>query len=75
MLELYTHRRSQQHNTNQPVASELSSDYGAGDAVIILQRFMGGVAVSQRHNVILPFSGKPRFTYGDDKDSQGEGGA
>lgn len=63
------------HTTSQPVASELSSEYAAGDAVIILQRFNGGVAVSERHNVILPFSGKPRFTYGDDKGAKGEGGA
>jgi prepilin-type N-terminal cleavage/methylation domain-containing protein len=63
------------HTTNQPIASELSSDYGAGDGVIVVQRFTGGVAVSQRHNVILPFSGRPRFTYGDDKGSKGEGGA
>jgi len=63
------------HTTNQPIASDLSAEYGAGDAVIILQRFTGGVAVSQRHNVILPFSGKPRFTYGEDKGPKGEGGA
>jgi prepilin-type N-terminal cleavage/methylation domain-containing protein len=63
------------HTTNLPIASDLSSDYGAGDAVIVVQRFTGGVAVSQRHNVILPFSGRPRFTYGDDKGSKGQGGA
>ncbi len=63
------------HTNNQPVASDLSSDYGAGDAVVVIQRFTGGVAVSEQHNVILPFSGKPRFTYGDEKGSKGEGGA
>lgn len=63
------------HTNSQPIASELSSDYGAGDAVIVIQRFTGGVAVSEQHNVILPFSGKPRFTYGDDEGPKGEGGA
>jgi len=63
------------HTNNQPIVSDLSSDYGAGDAVIVIQRFTGGVAVSAQHNVILPFSGKPRFTYGDDKGAKGEGGA
>ncbi len=63
------------HTNNQPVASDLSSEYGAGDAVIAIQRFNDGVAVSEQHNVILPFSGKPRFTYGDEKGSKGEGGA
>ena len=63
------------HTNNQPVASDLSSEYGAGDAVIVIQRFNDGVAVSEQHNVILPFSGKPRFTYGDEKGSKGEGGA
>ncbi len=63
------------HTSGQPVASDLSSDYGAGDAVIVIQRFTGGVAVNEQHNVILPFSGKPRFTYGDEKGSKGEGGA
>ena len=64
--------------TNQPVASKLSPDYAAGEAIITLQKTLGGAAASQEHNVLIPFSGKPRFTHGNEGDvdtSAGEGGA
>ncbi|MEC9071430.1 MAG: type II secretion system protein [Myxococcota bacterium] len=62
--------------TNLPVASTLSPEYAAGEATIVLQKTVGGSAASQQHNVLIPFSGKPRFTYGNDMNTgEGEGGA
>ena len=60
--------------TSQPVSSPLSSDYGAGEAVIALQRQVDGVAAGLRHNVLVPYSGRARWTHGDDINSaEGEG--
>lgn len=61
--------------TSKPLPSDLSAEYGSGDAVIVLQRFTNGVADSLKHNVIVPFSGKPRYTHGDHDAAAGEGGA
>ena len=63
-------------STNLPVASTLSADYAAGEAIIVLQKTIGGAAASQQHNVLVPFSGKPRFTFGNELTTgEGEGGA
>ena len=60
--------------TNQPIPSTLSAEYAAGDAVLVLQRFVDGDAVGFAHNVLIPYSGRPRWTYGEDVDSAlGEG--
>ena len=70
--------RAVDRDTSQPVASTLSGDYAAGEAVIVLQKTIGGSPASQEHNVLVPFSGKPRFTFGNEGDidrSAGEGGA
>jgi len=66
--------------TNKPVPSQ-DSHYGAGDYIISISRFdaVTGVAVGLVHHVIVPYSGRARFTYGADKDSAdtaaGEGGS
>ena len=61
--------------TGQPIPSTLDNQYGAGDAIIVLQSFKGQVPESERHNVIIPFSGSAYFTFGNDPySSQGEGG-
>jgi len=61
--------------TSQPVASALSSEYGAGDAVIVLQRIFDDQPAGIRHNVLVPYSGKARWTHGDDVHSAGGEGA
>ncbi|MCB9729335.1 MAG: prepilin-type N-terminal cleavage/methylation domain-containing protein [Deltaproteobacteria bacterium] len=64
-------------STNQPVAPDANdgTDYAAGDAVIVLQQFEGGVASTIPNNIIVPFSGNTRFTYGDDvRSAAGQGG-
>lgn len=59
----------------QPVQSA-DAAYAAGDAVLVLELFLREDEAGIPHNVIIPFSGKPRVTYGDDEDGTwGEGGA
>tara|TARA_Y100000994_G_scaffold189533_1_gene158419 strand:- start:17 stop:652 length:636 start_codon:yes stop_codon:yes gene_type:complete len=52
--------------TSQPVTSVLSNDYAAGEAVIVLQRIYDGQPAGIRHNVLVPYSGKARWTHGED---------
>ena len=61
--------------TSQPVSSTLSNEYGAGDAVIVLQRIVDDQPASIRHNVLVPYSGKARWTHGDDIHAAGGEGA
>ena len=57
--------------TSQPVTSVLSTEYGAGDAVIVLQRVFQDQAAGIKHNVLVPYSGKARWTHGDDPHAAG----
>lgn len=60
--------------TSQPVSSVLSSEYGAGEAVIVLQRIFEDVPAGLQHNVLVPYSGKARWTHGADiHGASGEG--
>jgi prepilin-type N-terminal cleavage/methylation domain-containing protein len=52
--------------TSQPVVSVLSNEYAAGEAVIVLQRRFNGQFAGIRHNVLVPYSGKARWTHGED---------
>jgi prepilin-type N-terminal cleavage/methylation domain-containing protein len=64
-------------STNLPVAPDTDdgTDYAAGDAVIVLRQYLGAVAATIPHNVIIPFSGTVRFTFGEDvRSAAGEGG-
>jgi len=61
--------------TSQPVTSVLSNQYAAGEAVIVLQRIFEGQPAGIRHNVLVPYSGKARWTHGDDLHSGGGEGA
>lgn len=64
-------------STNLPVAPDTDDGtaYAAGDAVIVLRQYEGGVAATIPHNVIIPFSGTARFTFGEDvRSAAGQGG-
>ena len=61
--------------TSQPVNSVLSGDYAAGEAVIVLQRVFEGQPAGIRHNVLVPYSGKARWTHGEDVHSSGGEGS
>lgn len=64
-------------STNLPIPPHTDDGtlYAAGDAVIILRQFVGDAATGIPHNVIIPYSGNVRFTFGDDERSaDGQGG-
>lgn len=64
-------------STNLPVAPDTDDGdgYAAGDAVIVLRQYLDGVAATFPHNIIIPFSGTVRFTFGEDvRSAAGEGG-
>jgi prepilin-type N-terminal cleavage/methylation domain-containing protein len=61
--------------TSQPVSSVLSAEYAAGEAVIVLQRIFDGQPAGIRHNVLVPYSGKARWTHGEDVHAGGGEGA
>ena len=61
--------------TSQPVSSALSGEYGAGEAAIVLQRIYNDQPAGIRHNVLVPYSGKARWTHGDDVHGAGGEGA
>jgi prepilin-type N-terminal cleavage/methylation domain-containing protein len=61
--------------TSQPVSSVLSNEYAAGEAVIVLQRVFEDQPAGIRHNVLVPYSGKARWTHGEDIHSGGGEGA
>ena len=61
--------------TSQPMASVLSTEYGAGEAVIVLQRIFDGQRAGIQHNVLIPYSGNPRWTHGDDVHAAGGEGS
>lgn len=61
--------------TSQPVTSVLSASYGAGEAVIVLQRILNDQPAGIRHNVLVPYSGKARWTHGEDVHAAGGEGA
>ncbi|MGM0577013.1 MAG: pilus assembly FimT family protein [Myxococcota bacterium] len=64
--------------TNQAVAPPPGADqaYGAGDAIIVLRRYVDESASGIPHNVVVPYSGKPRVTYGSNiQTTDGQGGA
>ena len=60
--------------TSKPVPSN-DSNYGAGEFIVSLQGHLNDLEVGLAHHVILSYSGKARFTFGDDPESaDGEGG-
>ena len=60
--------------TSKPVPSA-DANYGAGEFIVSIQGHLNDSAVGLAHHVILSYSGKARFTFGDDPDSaEGEGG-
>lgn len=64
-------------NTNKPVPSQ-DSHYGAGDYIISIARFdeVTSTEVGLVHHVIVPYSGRARFTFGADANTAaGEGGS
>ncbi|MEZ4266281.1 MAG: prepilin-type N-terminal cleavage/methylation domain-containing protein [Myxococcota bacterium] len=64
-------------STNLPVAPDADDGtaYAAGDAVIVLRQYVEATAATIPHNVIIPFSGNVRFTFGEDvRSAAGEGG-
>lgn len=61
-------------NTSKPVPST-DSNYGAGEFIVSIQGHLNDAEVGLTHHVILSYSGKARFTFGDDPESgEGEGG-
>jgi type II secretory pathway pseudopilin PulG len=60
--------------TDKPVPST-HGQYGAGEYIISLQGHLNGGPVGLTHHVVLSYSGKARFTFGDDPlGAEGEGG-
>jgi prepilin-type N-terminal cleavage/methylation domain-containing protein len=61
-------------NTSKPVPST-DNNYGAGEYIVSIQGHLNDAEVGLTHHVILSYSGKARFTFGDDPESgEGEGG-
>lgn len=61
--------------TRQPLGSPVGATGVVGEAVITLQVFLDGAPASSRHNILVPYSGKPRVLFGDLDEADGEGGA
>ena len=60
--------------TSKPVPSN-DTNYGAGEFIVSLQGHLNDMEVGLAHHVIVSYSGKARFTFGDDPESaDGEGG-
>jgi type II secretory pathway pseudopilin PulG len=60
--------------TNKPVPSA-DPKYGAGEFILTLQGHLDDLPVGLTHHVIVSYSGKARFTFGDEPESaEGEGG-
>ncbi len=63
--------------TMKPVAPEQFTDYAAGDLIVSISAHHDEAPVGMLHHVIVPYSGSPRWTFGEDHahPEGGEGGS